>query len=339
MPVENLKPTLIIAEAGVNHNGDIQMAKQLIDAAAQAGADFVKFQSFKAKRQATSSAAKAEYQLLGTDPNETQFEMLSRLELSDSMHQNLIDHCAEKRINFFSTAFDIESIDLLRSKGQRLYKVPSGEITNLPYLRHIGCIGAPVLLSTGMSTLGEIEAAIDVLEKYGTPRSLITVLHCTTEYPTPMVHVNLHAMRNIHAAFGVKIGYSDHTTGIEVSIAAVALGASVVEKHLTLDRRLPGPDHQASLEPKEFEAMVKSIRNIELALGDGIKRMSPGEAANKAAARKSLVAAKSIKAGDLFTEDNIMVKRPGTGISPMRWDDFLGKKARRDFKPDELIED
>jgi N,N'-diacetyllegionaminate synthase len=331
--------TLIIAEAGVNHNGDVRLAKQLVDAAANAGADYVKFQSFKAKRQATSAAQKAKYQLLTTDASETQYEMLLRLELSETDHRELIDHCALRNINFFSTAFDIESVDFLQAIGQKLYKVPSGEITNLPYLRHIGKIGAPVLLSTGMSTLGEVEAAIDTLENSGTPRDNITVLHCTTEYPTQMTNVNLLAMQTMSTAFGVKVGYSDHTSGIEVAIAAVATGASVIEKHLTLDRSLPGPDHLASSEPREFKDMVSAIRNIELALGDGIKRLTPGEIINKPVARKSLVAARSIMTGEQFTHYNLAVKRPGTGISPMRWDEFLDKRATRDFDVDELIDE
>lgn len=333
------RKTLIIAEAGVNHNGDVQLAKQLVDAAANAGADYVKFQSFKAKRQATSTAKKAKYQLLTTEPTETQYEMLLRLELSEADHRELLDYCALRNIHFFSTAFDIESVDFLQAIGQKMYKVPSGEITNLPYLRHIGKIGARVLLSTGMSTLGEVEAAIDALETSGTRRDNITVLHCTTEYPTQMVNVNLLAMQTMSAAFGIKVGYSDHTLGIEVPIAAVATGASVIEKHLTLDRSLPGPDHQASLEPKEFQAMVSAIRNIELAMGDGIKRLTPGETINKPVARKSLVAGRPIKVGEQFTLNNLAVKRPGTGISPMRWDEFLGKKAIRNFDVDELIDE
>ena len=330
--------TFIIAEAGVNHNGDIELAKKLIDAAAEAGADLVKFQTFNASRLVTRTAQKADYQNKSTDSKETQHEMLRRLELTADMHKTLINHCATRSIGFFSTGFDIESIDLLVSLGQDHFKIPSGEITNLPYLRQIGRLGKRVILSTGMATMGDIEAAIDALEQVGTIRENITVLHCTTEYPTPMAEVNLRAMQSIHAAFGVTIGYSDHTSGIEVAIAAVALGAKVIEKHFTLDRNLPGPDHKASLEPEELKAMVVAIRNIEIALGDGIKRLTPSEARNKPVARKSLVASKIIKAGEIFSDQNITTKRPGTGISPMRWDEINGRTALRDFAADELIE-
>jgi N,N'-diacetyllegionaminate synthase len=330
--------TLIIAEAGVNHNGDLVLAKKLIDAAAEAGADLVKFQTFNANRQVTRTAKKADYQTQTTDSEETQHEMLRRLELTPDMHKELIVHCAARGIGFFSTGFDIESVDLLVDLGQDHFKIPSGEITNLPYLRHIGRFGDSVIISTGMATLGEIEAAIDALEHAGTPRANVTVLHCTTEYPTPMNEVNLRAMQSIHAAFGVAVGYSDHTHGIEVAIAAVALGASVIEKHFTLDRHLPGPDQKASLEPKELKAMVVAIRNIEIALGDGVKRLTPSEARNKPVARKSLVASEAIKAGEEFSAQNIAAKRPGTGISPMRWDEVVGRVAPRDFSVDELIE-
>lgn len=330
--------TLIIAEAGVNHNGDINLAKQLIDAAAEAGADLVKFQTFNADRLVTRTAKKADYQNQSTDKNESQHEMLRRLELSPEMHQDLIAYCASRNIGFFSTGFDIESVDLLVSLGQDHFKIPSGEITNLPYLRHIGRLGKAVIFSTGMATMGEIEATIDVLEQAGTPRSSITVLHCTTEYPTPMAEVNLRAMQSIHKAFSVAAGYSDHTSGIEVAIAAVAMGATVIEKHFTLDSNLPGPDHKASLEPEELKAMVTAIRNIEIALGDGIKRLTPSEARNKPVARKSLVASKAIKTGEIFSVLNITTKRPGTGISPMRWDEVIGRSATRDFSIDELIE-
>ena len=329
--------TLNIAEAGVNHNGDLALARQLIDAAAVAGADLVKFQTFTADRLATRTAQKADYQNRTTTSTESQHEMLSRLELTDAMHHELIAHCATRKIGFFSTGFDIESVDLLVRHGQNHFKIPSGEITNLPYLRHIGRLGKSVILSTGMANLGEIEAAIDALEAAGTPRAMLTVLHCTTEYPTPMAEVNLRAMLSIHAAFGVAVGYSDHTQGIEVAIASVAMGATVIEKHFTLDRNLPGPDHKASLEPAELNALVAAIRNIEVALGDGIKRPSPGEARNRPVVRKSLVASRAIKSGALFTAENITAKRPATGISPMRWDEVIGKTALRDFGPDELI--
>jgi N,N'-diacetyllegionaminate synthase len=330
--------TLIIAEAGVNHNGDLALARQLVDVAADAGADLVKFQTFTADSVVAIHARKADYQVQTTSAGESQHAMLRRLELTREMHETLIAHCQAKSIGFFSTGFDPESIDLLAELGLDRFKIPSGEITNLPYLRHVGRYGKPVILSTGMATLGEIEAALDVLERAGTPHNRITVLHCNTEYPTPMADVNLRAMLAIRDAFGVAVGYSDHTAGIEVAIAAVALGATVIEKHFTLDRNLPGPDHKASLEPDELKAMVAAIRNIEQALGDGIKRPSPSEAKNMPIARKSLVAACAIRAGECFSETNLAVKRPGTGLSPMRWDEVLGRKAPRDFAPDELIE-
>jgi N,N'-diacetyllegionaminate synthase len=331
--------TIIIAEAGVNHNGDLVLAKQLIDAAATAGADIVKFQTFNADSLVTRKAPKANYQTQTTNSAETQHDMLRRVELTEAMHYELIAHCATRNISFLSTGFDIQSVNLLRKLGQECFKIPSGEITNLPYLRHIGQLNKTVILSTGMATMGDIEAAIDVLERAGTPRSKLTVLHCTTEYPTPMNEVNLRAMLSIKSAFGVAVGYSDHTQGIEVAVAAVAMGAAVIEKHFTLDRKLPGPDHQASLEPAELVVMVKAIRNIELALGDGIKRLMPSEVRNKPVVRKSLVASRFIKAGEVFTEDNLATKRPGSGVSAMLWDDFLGKKARRNFAVDELIDD
>jgi N,N'-diacetyllegionaminate synthase len=330
--------TLIIAEAGVNHNGDLGLAKQLINVAAEAGADLVKFQTFNADRQVTRTAPKASYQTQTTDGIESQHELLRRLELTEAMHHELVSHCAKCNIGFFSTGFDIDSVDFLVSLGQDRFKIPSGEITNLPYLRHIGQLQKAVILSTGMATLGDIEAAIAALEQAGTPRVNMTVLHCTTNYPTPMSEVNLRAMQCIRAAFGVSVGYSDHTLGIEVAIAAVAVGATVIEKHFTLDRNLPGPDQKASLEPGELRAMVTAIRNIEIALGDGIKRLTPNEASNKPIARKSLVASQPIKAGEIFSAKNTTPKRPGTGISPMRWDEIMGRPASRDFAQDELIE-
>ena len=330
--------TLIIAEAGVNHNGDMSTARRLVEVAAEAGADMVKFQTFSADRLTTLHAGKADYQVRTTGADEMQHEMLRRLELTRDMHEALIAQCKSCGIQFFSTGFDAPSVDFLVELGMDRFKVPSGEITNLPYLRHIGRYGRPILLSTGMATLGEIEAAIEAFEGAGAPRSLITVLHCNTEYPTPMADVNLRAMLAIRDAFDVAIGYSDHTSGIEVPIAAVALGASVIEKHFTLNRSLPGPDHKASLEPGELKAMVSAIRNIEQALGDRIKRPSPSEAKNKAVARKSLVAACTIRAGERFSETNVVAKRPGTGLSPMRWDEVLGRKAPRDFATDEMIE-
>jgi N,N'-diacetyllegionaminate synthase len=330
--------TLIIAEAGVNHNGDLDMARQLIDVAASAGADLVKFQTFSADRLVTEHAKKADYQAHTTDAAESQHAMIRRLELTSGMHEALIAHCKVRGISFFSTGFDIESVDMLMQLGVDRLKVPSGELTNLPYLRHVGRIGKPVILSTGMATLGDTEAALAVLEDAGTPRARITVLHCTTEYPTPMREVNLRAMSSLRDAFGVAVGYSDHTAGIEVAVAAVALGATVIEKHFTLDRSLPGPDHQASLEPAELAQMVNAIRNIEQAMGDGIKRPTPSELKNRPVARKSIVAACAIRAGERFTEGNLTVKRPGTGLSPMLWDDVLRYSATRDFAPNELIE-
>ena len=330
--------TLIIAEAGVNHNGDMDSAKRLIDTAANAGVNMVKFQTFEAKNVLTRNARMADYQLKNNDVGESQYDMIQRLELSRPKHLQLIDHCVSLGVRFFSTGFDIQSINLLIELGVDTLKIPSGEISNLPYLRHIGRQGLPVILSTGMATLAEIEAALKILEAGGTPRSRITVLHCNTEYPTPMVDVNLRAMCTIRDAFDVAVGYSDHTLGIEVPIAAVAMGATVIEKHFTLDRNLPGPDHKASLEPEELKAMVTAIRNIEKAMGDGIKRPSPSETKNIPIARKSVVAAKAIQAGEMFTETNLAVKRPGTGISPMCWDELLGQIASRNYEQDELIE-
>lgn len=330
--------TLIIAEAGVNHNGDLELAKQLIAAAKNAGADIVKFQTFKTENLVTKTAEKASYQKASTDAAESQYAMIRKLELSRADHGVLIEECRRNGIGFFSTAFDTDSFDMLVEMGLERVKIPSGELTNLPLLRHMTRLGLPVMLSTGMATLGEIEAALEVIEQAGTPRYLVTVLHCTTEYPAPMADVNLRAMGNIKAAFGVEVGYSDHTTGIEIPIAAVALGARVIEKHFTLDRTMPGPDHQASLEPNELKAMVDAIRNVEVALGDGIKRPSASELKNKPIARKSLVAIRAIREGEPFSSENTGTKRPGTGISPMRLDEVIGRIASRDFNVDELIE-
>ena len=330
--------TLIIAEAGVNHNGDMTIARKLIDVAAEAGADIAKFQTFKAERIVTRTAAKAKYQAQTTGREESHYEMLRRLELTEDMLRELKSHCMARNIGFLSTAFDIESVDLLNRLGQDRFKIPSGEITNLPYLRKIGGYGKQVILSTGMASLGDIEAAIDALEISGTNRENITLLQCTTEYPSPMAEVNLSAILSLRNAFGVDVGYSDHTRGIEVAIAAVALGAKVIEKHFTVDRNLPGPDHKASLEPEELKAMVAAIRNIERAMGDGVKRLTPSEAGNRVVARKSLVARHGIRKGDVFTAENITAKRPGTGISPMQWDMVIGRLAPRDFSEDELIE-
>jgi N,N'-diacetyllegionaminate synthase len=331
--------TLVIAEAGVNHNGSLDLAKQLVASAAAAGADLVKFQSFITEKVIARHAPKAQYQKNSTGTDESQYEMVRKLELSRADHIVLIEECRRHEIGFFSTAFDRESFDMLSElECLNLIKIPSGELTNLPLLRYMTRLGKPVLLSTGMANLGETEAAIEVIEVAGTPRHLITILHCTTEYPTPMEDVNLLAMVSMKQAFGVQVGYSDHTSGIEVPIAAVALGATVIEKHFTMDRNLPGPDHKASLEPNELKAMVDGIRNIERALGDGVKRPSSSELKNRLIARKSIVAGRDIKADELFTTENLGTKRPGTGISPMRWDEVIGRPAPRDFAADELIE-
>ena len=329
--------TFIIAEAGVNHNGSLEMAVQLIDVAVAAGADAVKFQTFKAEKVISVNAPKAGYQKETTGSDESQLEMVKKLELDEAAHTRLIQHCQDKGIEFLSTPFDLESIDLLNRLGLDVFKIPSGEITNLPYLRKLGALKKRLILSTGMADLGEIEDALDVLTESGTPLGNITVLHCNTEYPTPFEDVNLLAMLTIKNAFGVEVGYSDHTPGIEVPIAAVALGATIIEKHFTLDRNLPGPDHKASLEPDDLKAMVQAIRNIEKSLGNGIKRSSPSEVKNKPIARKSLVASQPIKTGELFGATNITAKRPGTGISPMRWDEVLGQVAQKDYERDELI--
>jgi N,N'-diacetyllegionaminate synthase len=332
-----LLKTLIIAEAGVNHNGSLELAFELIDAASEAGADIVKFQTFKAENLVTKSAAKADYQLGTTDVQETQFEMIKKLELSYDMHLKLISKCKEKGIRFSSTGFDASSVDLLIELGVDFLKIPSGEITNLPYLRHVGSKGLPIILSTGMCTMQEVRNALEVLEEDGSKKSDITVLHCNTEYPTPMEDVNLLAMLSIEKELGVKVGYSDHTLGIEVPIAAAAMGATVIEKHFTLDRGMEGPDHAASLEPGELKKMVDSIRNIEKALGDREKKPSVSEKKNIAIARKSIVANKPIMIGEVFDEHNLTVKRPGTGISPMYWDNILGTKSKKMYNPDELI--
>jgi N,N'-diacetyllegionaminate synthase len=329
--------TFIIAEVGVNHNADMELAERLIDAAVAAGADAVKFQTAIPELVATGLAQKASYQKKTSGGDQTQLEMIRQIHFPLEVYEGIKRNCERKGIMFFSTAFDMTSLAFLESLGQPCHKVPSGEITNLPYLRTIGSYGKPVILSTGMANLGEIEAAIEVLMDQGLPRGKITVLHCNTEYPTPMADVNLRAMCSIGQAFDVAVGYSDHTDGIEVAIAAVALGARMLEKHLTLDRNLPGPDHKASLEPEEFKSMVAAVRNIEMAMGSAVKQPSPSEAKNKPIARRSLVAAGPIRAGEVFTPDNVVAKRPGTGISPMRWDEVMGSVALRDFDPDEFI--
>ena len=330
--------TLVIAEAGVNHNGDIEIAKKLIDIAADAGADLVKFQTFSADRLVTQNASKAEYQVLTTDKIESQHAMLRRLELTEVMHHELINHCANREIGFFSTGFDIESVNFLAGLGQELFKIPSGEITNLPFLQYIGGLRKRVLLSTGMSNMHEVAASLSALELAGTPKDKITVLHCTSSYPAEMSDVNLRAMLSIQREFGVDVGYSDHTLGTEVAIAAVALGAKVIEKHFTLDRNMSGPDHKASLEPDELIKMVAGIRSIEKALGDGNKVITQNELQNRSVARKSIVASRDIQVGEVFTVDNLTTKRPGTGISPMEWDQVIGAKAKQSYIKDDLIQ-
>lgn len=331
--------TIIIAEAGVNHNGSIELAKQLVDKAVEAGVDYIKFQTFKAANLVTKSAQQADYQMRNVGGGDSsQYQMLKRLELSREEHLELIGYCQQRGIHFFSTAFDFDSIEFLDSLHLNLWKIPSGEITNYPYIKQIAQKQGDVILSTGMSTAEDIQNAVDVLLRWGKTKDQITILHCNTEYPTPFEDVNLLAMQSIAKQFGTKVGYSDHTRGIEVPIAAVALGATVIEKHFTLDRNMPGPDHKASLEPDELKAMVSAIRNIEKALGSSEKKVTDSERKNIAIARKSIVAAKNIKKGDVLTEENLTVKRPGTGISPMRWEEVLGTKAVRDFMEDELIE-
>lgn len=330
--------TFIIAEAGVNHNGSIEIAKKLVDVAVEADVNAVKFQTFKAENIISKFAKKAEYQRKATGESETQLEMVKRLELDVNAHEELMGYCRGKGMMFLSSPFDLESIDLLNELGVEIFKIPSGEINNMPYLRKIGGLSRKLILSTGMADMREIGNALDILLGAGTPKDSITVLHCNTEYPTPMEDVNLKAMLAIRETFGVNVGYSDHTLGIELPVAAVALGATVIEKHFTLDKNMEGPDHIASLDQAELERMVTAIRNIEKAMGDGIKRPSSSELKNIPVVRKSIVAARDINKGDILTEDNITVKRPGTGISPMEWDSIIGGNAIRDFNEDELIE-
>ena len=330
----------IIAEVGVNHNGSLKRAKEMIDVAASAGVDAVKFQTFLAESLVTRTAAKADYQQQATDRTESQFKMLKKLELSLSDFEELKAHCEEQGVDFLSTPFDLVTIDMLVDLGVDKWKLPSGELTNLLYMRKIGALRQEVILSTGMSDMDEVSAAVSVLESSGVLREQLTLLHCNTEYPTPMHDVNLRAMQTLESAFpGLKgIGYSDHTLGIEVPIAAVAMGAIVIEKHFTLDQTLPGPDHRASLEPDDLKAMVHAIRNIEAALGDGAKEPTDSESKNRQIARKSIVAAKGIAAGAEFTEENLTVKRPGTGMSPMLWDQLIGTKAQLAYSEDEVID-
>lgn len=332
--------TLIIAEAGVNHNGSIELAKKLVEKAKEAGVDYIKFQTFKASKLVTKVAKQAEYQQknIGKE-GDSQYQMLKKLELSPEEHEILIDYCHQLGIKFFSTAFDFDSIDYLHSLNLGLWKIPSGEVTNYPFLKRIAAYNEPTILSTGMCDMEDVRAAVDALYKNGLSKENLILLHCNTEYPTPFEDVNLKAMDALRNEFGVEVGYSDHTKGIEVPIAAVALGATVIEKHFTLDRNMKGPDHKASLEPDELKAMVSAIRNIEKAVGgDGTKHVSESEKKNIAIARKSIVAACDIKTGEEFTEQNLTVKRPGNGISPMRWEEVIGTKAKRDFFEDDLIE-
>ena len=332
-----MNKVFIIAEAGVNHNGSVELAKKLINVACEAGADAVKFQTFKAENLVSTNAKKAEYQKQTTDSQESQFDMIKKLELDVETHKELISYCNSQNIMFLSTPFDHDSIELLNDLGLEIFKIPSGEITNLPYLRHIGKLGKKVILSTGMADIGEIEDALDILIDAGTKKENITVLHANTMYPTPIEDVNLKAMVTIGNTFEIAYGYSDHTLGIEVDIAAVAMGASCIEKHFTLDKTMEGPDHKASLEPDELIAMVKAIRNIQLALGSSIKKPSKSETPNMEVARKSIVAKTTISKGERFTEDNLAVKRPGNGISPMRWDETIGTIATKGYQEDELI--
>ena len=327
----------VIAEAGVNHNGSIELAYRLIDIAVESGANAIKFQTFKAKNLALKDTEKAEYQKQPNNTKESQFDMLKKLELDFNDHKNLINYCNKKSITFLSSPFDIESVNLLNKLNLQIFKIPSGEITNLPYLRHIGSLGKKVILSCGMSSLNEIGDAIKILNNAGTIKNNITILQANTMYPTPMNDVNLKAMLTIKNKFDIAIGYSDHTLGIEVSIAAAAMGATIIEKHFTLDKTLHGPDHKASLNPDELRSMVSAIRNIEKASGDGIKVLTDSEKSNIDIARKSIVAKTKIKKGEIFSDKNLTTKRPGFGISPMKWDSVIGKIALHDYNADDLL--
>ncbi len=327
----------IIAEAGVNHNGSLKLAKKLIDIASKAGADAIKFQTFKASNLVTTQAKKAKYQKLNSKNKETQFRMLKKLELNEEFHKKLISYCKYKKIIFLSSPFDQESIELLKKLGLKIIKIPSGEITNLPYLRQVGKLNKKIILSTGMSNMNEVKTALKILIKSGTKKKNITVMHANTEYPTPMKDVNLLAMQKIGKELNINVGYSDHTLGIEVDIAAVALGAKCIEKHFTLSKNMRGPDHKASLESNELIEMIKAVRNIEKALGKGAKKPSSSEIKNLKIVRKSIVAKTKIKKGEILGEHNIAAKRPGDGISPMSWDDIIGTKAKKDYSLDELI--
>jgi len=333
-----LPKTYIIAEAGVNHNGDIALAKKMIEAAHTAGADAVKFQTFKSEKLVTTKAAKASYQKMTTAPEESQMAMLQQLELSTMAHAELYEHSKQVGIEFLSSPFDLESLEFLIKLGVDKIKIPSGEIVNIPFLRKIGASQKKIILSTGMSCLGEIEKAINVIVTAGTPKKNITVLHCNTEYPSPMCDINLKAMQTIGNAFNVEVGYSDHTLGIEIAIAAVAMGAIIIEKHFTLDRSLPGPDQKASLSPHDFLQMTKSIRNVEVAMGDGVKRVSPSEAHNLKLVRKYIVAKRNIQSNELFSNENLCTKRTGKGgCSAALWDKLIGQKAPKAYIKDEII--
>lgn len=329
--------TTIIAEAGVNHNGDIAIAKKLIEIASQAGADYVKFQSFSAEKLVVKGAAKAKYQINSSDTYETQFEMLKKLELSEEDFRELVEFAKKIQMKVISTAFDIDHVLMLNSLGQDVFKIPSGEITNVPYLRSIGNLQKEVVLSSGMSTIPEIKNAIDILVKEGTSSSKITVLHCTSAYPAPYSDINLRAIKTIREQLNTEVGYSDHSLGIEVPIAAVALGASIIEKHFTLDKNMAGPDHKASLSPQELTQMILAIRNVENSLGSDEKRVTESERENMKVIRKSIVAKRSIRIGEIFSEENITTKRPGTGLSPLFWDQIIGKASDRDYEEDDLI--
>ena len=330
--------TIIIAEAGVNHNGDMKIAKKLIEASAIAGADYVKFQSFKADSLVTKYAEQAKYQKENTKTTESQFNMLKRLELSNANHFELINECNKYNIGFLTSAFDNDGINFIKSLDLDFLKIPSGEITNLPYLKLAASFEKPLILSTGMATLAEIDKAIQILQKYGNNRKDINILHCITEYPAPKELINLNFIATLKKCFGLNVGYSDHTLGIEIAVAAVALGAEIIEKHITLDNNLKGPDHKASLNPQEFKTMVHAIRNVEKSLGSGIKKVTDIEIENAKVARKSLVAKKKIMKGEFFTKENIAIKRPGTGISPMRIDEIIGIKSKNVYNLDDIIE-
>jgi N,N'-diacetyllegionaminate synthase len=334
-----MNSVLIIAEVGVNHNGSVDTAKLLIEQCVKAGADIVKFQTFKADAVTTLDAELAPYQNIQFNKGErlNQYELLKKLELSEENHREIISFAKKRGIVCISTPFDIESARFLYECGQEIFKIPSGEITNLPYLRYVSSIAKNIILSTGMSSLDEVAQALKIFEKNHFCMENITILHCTTEYPAPMEDVNLLAMKSMEKHFSVKVGYSDHTNGIEIPIAAVALGAKIIEKHITLDKNMPGPDHAASIEPAEFKLMVDSIRNVEEALGDGIKRLAKSEAKNINIVRKSIVAKYPIKKGDIFSEHNLTTKRPGTGVSPMCWDGIIGLKSDRNYRPNEII--